>query len=59
MGNYLVVIGAAIGAGLVAFLGYQWGWPFLIGFAIGAYCGHWNHDLIAKEAQRKASRGSD
>lgn len=52
--NYLIVLGAAIGAGLVALMGHTWGWPFLIGFAVGAFCGYSHRQIIEKESQQKA-----
>jgi len=51
--DYLIVLGAALGTAGVAFLGVSFGWPFIIGFAVGAFCGYWNRDLIEREDQQK------
>lgn len=55
--NRLIVLGAAAFAGGVAFLGIQFGWPFLIGFAVGAFCGYWNHDLIKEDRANQQREG--
>lgn len=45
----IIVIGAALFAAAVGFMGHDMGWPFLIGFYVGAFVGWWNHDLVVED----------
>lgn len=56
MWNYLIVIGAAIGAAVVWVVGMKLGWPWLIGAAMGGFIGYWARDLVLEDQKEQQAQ---